>query len=109
MNKAGRDIRSLMRVGGAYVVDSGQLPDTLKNLAFILHLHIVCDFGDTGDHYLQVSGEEMEFLRSSHSHLQTRVVSMPWISDCLFSGTCPPPSVDRSESLSGYSASEADA
>lgn len=105
VRKAGEDMRRVVRAGGAVVADVRRVSDILaKDDAFFsLHVHVTCDFGDNSAVGPQVSGDDMELLRSSQQAVATRVVNMPWISDCLFSGMCPPPNNENSESMSAFS------
>lgn len=107
VQQAGEDIRRIMQAGGATVTESGQkrrVTEELSNLG--LRVHVACTFRDVEDSCAQVSAEEMAVTRSSKAQVPMKIVSMPWISDCLFSGRCPPPNLEKSESFSMYSASD---
>lgn len=105
VRKAGEDMRRVVRAGGAVLADVRQVGGILAkdDDFFFLHVHVACDFGEHSAVGPQISGDDMELLRSSQQAVATRVVNMPWISDCLFSGMCPPPNNERSESMSAFS------
>lgn len=98
VRRAGKDIRRLLRAGGAYVVNHEQLATSLHRKDTVtLHIHVVNDFGDEGSNSPGVSAEDMEQLRVAQRKIPTKVVNMAWVSDSLCSGQCPPPCVDRSD------------
>ncbi|CDF37711.1 unnamed protein product [Chondrus crispus] len=105
VRKAGDDIRRLVRAGGAVVAETKDVAGLLsQHSRFSLHVHVACDFGENSSvGGGQVCAEEMELLRCSQNTVGTRVVSMGWISECIFSGMCPPATNDKSESMSAFS------
>lgn len=90
VQKAGRDIRRLLRAGGAIVVECGELGQELQGeRGIVLHIHVINDFGEEQTE-VEGSSKRKEELRASQQNVPTKVVSIGWIGECLGMGAFPP-------------------
>lgn len=94
LNRCRRDIHYLIVSAGGRVIDTESVMNIAEKDSNIrLHIHIL----DEAVHGVQRQGDI-----APNGKVPTEIVTLAWISECLFSGECPPPSHSSSATLSPY-------
>ncbi|PXF40754.1 Cell surface glycoprotein 1 [Gracilariopsis chorda] len=95
------DIKRLITSADGVVVQLDYIKEHLKtnpDSEFFLHIHVVKDQNE--DEFVmspQVADDKLDLIRKHQSPNGFTIVNMNWISECLFTGQCPPP--ERSETV----------
>ncbi|KAI0563618.1 short-chain dehydrogenase/reductase SDR [Gracilaria domingensis] len=99
------DIKRLIVGAEGVVVDSDQLALRVQGDShFNLHVHVVKGNEEgRGGGGPELAPQQLEALRCTQDKIPMKVISMAWLSECLFSGQCPPPESSEIHSASTVS------